>query len=300
MRRKICEIMTKQTIFISGASSGFGFLTAKALTRKGHTVFATMRASNDKNARAASELIRYAENTPGKIYVLKMDVTKEYSVQAAVDKALSLEDNIDVVANNAGVGAIGLTECFTADQFCQIFDVNLFGVQRVNRAFLPAMRKRGSGLLIHISSIVGRLVPPFSCPYAASKFALETLAESYHYELAPLGIESIIVEPGSYSTNFEANKQTPSDKERMAEYGPMVDMVKEIFTPIREAAGLIAPDPEDVADSVVKLIEMPAGKRPFRTVIGAGMFDQSMGAINNVYAEVYANLEQQNRKIKER
>ena len=235
----MCEIMTKQTIFISGASSGFGFLAAKALTRKGHTVFATMRASNDKNAKAASELKRHAENTPGRMYVLDMDVTYEYSVQAAVDKALSLEDRIDVVVNNAGIGAIGLTECFTTDQFLQIFDVNLFGVHRVNRAILPAMRKRGSGLLIHISSIVGRLVPPFSCPYAASKFALEALAESYHYELAPLGNRTIIVEPGSYSTNFEANKQTPSDQERTSKYGPMVDLVKEIFAPIREAAVII-------------------------------------------------------------
>lgn len=289
--------MTKQTIFISGASSGFGFLTAKALTRKGHTIFATMRASNDENAKAASELMHYAENTPGKIYVLEMDVTKECSVQTAVDKAFSLEGIIDVVVNNAGVGAVGLTECFTANQFCQIFDVNLFGVQRVNRAILPAMRKRGSGLLIHISSIVGRLVPPFSCPYTSSKFALEALAESYHYELAPLGIESIIVEPGSYSTNFEANKQTPSDRDRMLEYGSMVDIARKVFTPIRDAAGSVAPDPMDVAVSVVKLIEMPAGKRPLRTVVGASMFEQSVVSINNIYAEVNAKLELQIRKI---
>lgn len=289
--------MTKQTIFISGASSGFGFLTAKVLTRKGHTVFATMRATNDKNAEAASELIHYAENTPGKMHVLEMDVTNEYSVQTAVDKAISLEENIDVVVNNAGIGAIGLTECFTADQFCQIFNVNLFGVQRVNRAVLPAMHKRGSGLLIHISSIVGRLVSPFNCPYASSKFALEALAESYHYELAPLGIESIIVEPGSYSTNFESNKQIPSDIERMREYGPMVDMPKKVFAPIREALGSDAVDPMDVAVSVMKLIEMPAGKRPLRTVIGAGMFDQSVGSINNTYEEVSAHLEQQIRNI---
>lgn len=288
--------MTKQTIFISGASSGFGFLTAKILTRKGHTVFATMRAINGKNAEAASELIHYAENTPGKVHVLEMDVTREYSVQTAVDKAFSLEEIIDVVVNNAGIGAIGLTECFTADQFYQIFDVNLFGVQRVNRAILPAMRKRGSGLLIHISSIVGRLVAPFSCPYASSKFALEALAESYHYELDPFGIESIIVEPGSYSTNFESNKQIPSDRERMREYGQMVDMPKKVFAPIKEAAGFGALDPMDVAISVMKLIEMPAGKRPLRTVIGAGMFGRSVESINNTYEEVSAHLENQIRK----
>ncbi|HSD58217.1 MAG TPA: SDR family oxidoreductase [Methanotrichaceae archaeon] len=275
--------MNKQTVFITGTSSGFGFLTAKALTRKGHTVFASMRDSRGKNASAAFELIRHAENIPGRMHVLDLDVTDERSVQAAVDEALSLEGAIDVAVNNAGVGAIGLTECFTIDQFRQILDVNLFGAQRVNRAVLPSMRKRGSGLLVHVSSIVGRLVPPISSPYAVSKFALEALAESYHYELAPLGIESIIVEPGSYSTSFDADKQTPADKERIASYGPMGEMWDRTFRQIREAAG--GPhlrNPEDVAVAIARLIDTPAGKRPLRTIVGAGMFGQYVEAINRV------------------
>lgn len=277
----------KQTVFITGTSSGFGLLIAKALTRKGHTVLATMRDSRGKNTGAAFELIRHAESTPGRLHVLDLDVTDERSVQAAVDEAHSLEGAIDVAVNNAGVGAIGLTECFTIDQFRQILDVNLLGAQRVNRAVLPSMRRRGSGLLVHISSIVGRLVPPISSPYAVSKFALEALAESYHYELAPLGIESVIVEPGSYSTSFDAVKQTPADKECIASYGPMGEMWDRIFRQIREASGdthLHAP--EDVAVAIARLIDMPAGKRPLRTVVGAGMFGQYVEAINKVGSDL--------------
>ncbi len=279
--------MNKQTVFITGTSSGFGLLTAEALTRKGHTVFATMRDSHGKNAKAASELMRHAESTPGRVHVLDLDVTDERSVQAAVDEALSLEGVIDVAVNNAGMGAIGLTECFTIDQFRQIFDVNLLGAQRINRAVLPAMRKRGSGLLVHVSSIVGRLVPPISSPYAVSKFALEALAESYHYELAPVGIESIIVEPGSYSTSFDAAKQIPADKERIASYGPVGEMWERMFGQIREAAGdPHLHNPEDVAVAIARLIDMPAGKRPLRTVVGAGFFGQYAEAINKVGSDL--------------
>ncbi len=279
--------MRKQTVFITGTSSGFGLLTAKALTRKGHTVFATMRDSRGKNADAAFELMRHAENTSGRVHVLDLDVTDDEAVQAVVDKALSLEGAIDVVVNNAGVGAIGLTECFTIDQFQQILDVNLFGAQRVNRAVLPSMRMRGSGLLVHISSIVGRLVPPISSPYAVSKFALEALAESYHYELVPLGIESVIVEPGSYSTGFDTDKQTPADKERVASYGSMGEMWDKMFGQIREAAGdPHSHNPEDVAVAIARLIDTPAGKRPLRTVVGAGMFGQYVEAINRVGSDL--------------
>lgn len=283
-------VMNKQTILITGASRGFGFLTARGLARKGHTVFATMRDIDGKNAGAASVLERESECAPGTIYVLEMDVTDEVSVQSAVNSALSFESVIDVAVNNAGVGAIGLAECFTSDQFLQILDVNLIGAQRVNRAVLPIMRRRGSGLLIHISSIVGRLVPPFSGPYAASKFALEALAESYHYELASFGIESIIVEPGSYKTNFDLSKHTPLDKKRVIEYGPMAESVIKIFSHIRNSAvGFNQADPEDVAVAVMRLIETPPGKRPLRTIVGAGMFGQFIEAINRVCIEIEHN-----------
>lgn len=279
--------MNKPTVFIASARSGFGFLTAKALTRKGHTVFATMRDSHGKNADAASELMHHAKNTPGRMHILDMDVTDEEAVQAAVDEALSIEGIIDVVVNNAGVGAIGLTECFTIDQFKRTLDVNLLGAQRVNRAVLPSMRKRGSGLLVHISSIAGRLVPPMSSPYTASKFALEALAESYHYELAPLGIDSIIVEPGSYSTSFEYVKQKPADKERVASYGPMGAVWDRAFRQIQEAAsGPHMQNPEDVAVAIARLIDIPVGKRPLRTVIGAGMFAQYAEAINRTGSDL--------------
>ena len=131
-----------------------------------------------------------------------MDVTNDASVNHAVQQTLDRAGRIDVVINNAGIAAQGITEAYTVEQFQQLLllDVNLLGVARVNRAVLPAMRRQHTGLLIHVSSGIGRIVIPECAAYAASKFALEALADGYRFELAPLGIDSVIVEPGIHRT----------------------------------------------------------------------------------------------------
>lgn len=171
------------TVLITGSSSGFGRLTAQTLVARGHTVLATMRAPQDRNREPADQLRRYAAGQPGDLYVLDLDVTDMVSVEAAVRQALDLTGRIDVVVNNAGVGDgfAAYTEAVSMGQFERIFDVNVFGVQRVTKAILPAMRQQGSGLLIHISSTMGRIVLPFTAAYTATKYALEALAESYRY-----------------------------------------------------------------------------------------------------------------------
>lgn len=196
-----------------------------------------------------------------------MDVTNDASVNQAVQRALDRAGRVDVVINNAGIAALGVTEACTVEQFQQVLDVNLLGVVRVNRAVLPAMRRQRSGLLIHVSSGMGRAVVPGFAAYSASKFALEALADAYRFELSQFGIDSVIVEPGIHRTPILERFLAPADDSRAAEYGAAgeaVEKVRGVFEAANRAPE--TPGPEGVVEAFVHLIETPAGERPFRTV----------------------------------
>jgi NAD(P)-dependent dehydrogenase (short-subunit alcohol dehydrogenase family) len=186
----------KKRVFITGASAGFGRDTVKALAEKGHTVYATMRGIAGKNAPAANDLKARAKAGGHALHVLELDVTDGASVTKAVEAAVEA-GGIDVVIHNAGVGNWGIDEGFTLDQARGIFDINVFGPMRVNHAVLPHLRAAGRGLILYVSSGLGRIVFPFLGIYTGSKFALEGYAESTSYELSPLGIQTVIVEPGA-------------------------------------------------------------------------------------------------------
>jgi NAD(P)-dependent dehydrogenase (short-subunit alcohol dehydrogenase family) len=186
-------------ILVTGASSGFGQLITRTLLEDKHQVVASMRNLEGRNSKAASELQSLGAKT------VEIDVTHDSSVNKGMSEAIELLNGIDVVVNNAGVGVLGLQETFTAEDWKKLFEVNVFGVQRVNRSVLPHMREKRSGLLIHISSLLGRVVMPFYGPYNSSKFALEALADNYRVELSSFGIESVLVEPGGYGTTFVDN-----------------------------------------------------------------------------------------------
>jgi len=174
-----------KTVLITGCSTGFGRTSAEAMARRGYRVFATMRDSAGRNRphRDALESLAKQENLP--LRVLEMDVTNDDSVASAIGEALNSAERIDVVVNNAGVAQLGITEAYSIAKMQSLFEVNVFGAARVNRAVLPAMRRQRSGLLIHVSSAAGRIVLPYFGIYCASKFALEALADSYRFELAP-------------------------------------------------------------------------------------------------------------------
>jgi NAD(P)-dependent dehydrogenase (short-subunit alcohol dehydrogenase family) len=257
----------KQSVLITGASGGFGKLITNKLLADGHDVIATMRDAAGKNSSNAEEL-----RSSG-AHIVEIDVTDDASVNDGVAAAIELTGKLDVVVNNAGVGVLGLQESFTPDDWKRLFEINVFGVQRVNRAVLPHMRERRQGLLVHISSLLGRMVLPFLGPYNSTKFALEALAENYRVELSGFGVESIIVEPGGYGTGFDQNLMTPTDDERAATYGDFAQAPMGLMESFRQNfEGDNAPDPQDVADAVAGLISKPAGDRPFRTVVdGLGM-----------------------------
>lgn len=253
------------SVLVTGTSSGFGRLTAETLARRGHVVFAGMREPDGRNAEASKALTAAGA---GKLSVLEMDVASDASVRAAVARALETAGSLDAVVNNAGFGALGLAEGYTDEQARAVFDTNVLGPQRVFRAVLPHMRERGSGLFVTLSTTMTQITIPFAAFYTASKRALEALAETYRYELAPLGIDSVILEAGPYPTPGFTRVMTPSDTARFPGYGWVAEMPLKVFGGFGAMLqGPNAPDPQEVADKIADLVEMPAGTRPLRTVL---------------------------------
>jgi NAD(P)-dependent dehydrogenase (short-subunit alcohol dehydrogenase family) len=273
----------EQTILVTGSNSGFGRLTVETLARQGYRVFAGMRAAGGKNAPAAEELRALAQREHLALHIIEIDVTDDASVEQAIKAIIGATDRLDVVVNNAGVAYGGPLEAFTLEQVQQQFATNVFSVLRVNRAVLPQMRKQGSGLLLQIGSIAGRLALPFQGLYAATKFALEELTEAYRYELAPFGIDAAIIEPGTYPTPIAAKHQSAADTERAALYQAANDAFTTPF--FAENRSATPPDPQEVADAVARVITQPAGGRPLRTVVATVAQRQAPQAINDAVTQ---------------
>lgn len=263
------------TALVTGSGSGFGRLIALGLARDGHRVVASMRDIDGRNSAARAGLLAIADAEGLAIQVVELDVTDESSIAAAVQAIEASAGGIDVVVNNAGVAAAGLLETFTPDDARRLFEVNVLGPLRVNRAVLPSMRARGAGLLVYISSTDGRELMPFLALYCSSKFALEALAEGLAYEVGPLGIDSVIVQPGTFpTTNVLGNLIQASDPERASGYGAVAAMPAQIFASLDALVRSgQAPDPALVADAVVGVVRMSAGTRPLRVVVDASGFD---------------------------
>lgn len=267
-QRERIFIRMNHVILVTGASSGFGRLTAEAFAARGAQVFAGMRATTGTNQPIAREVTANAERQGQRLQVIDLDVTDERSVERGLADIVERAGRIDVVVNNAGVMAAGLDEGFTVAQMQALFEVNVFGVQRLFRGALPTMRAQGSGVFVTVSSNMAQITLPFAGLYTATKRAVEGLAESYRYQLAPLGIDSVIVEPGGYPTALFSKIVGPADTARVASYGPLAEMPQKVFGGFAESLqGPEAPDPREVADAIVRLVETPRGARPLRTSV---------------------------------
>jgi NAD(P)-dependent dehydrogenase (short-subunit alcohol dehydrogenase family) len=272
-----------QTILVTGSTSGFGRLTVETLARQGYVVFAGMRATAGKNAPAAEELRALAKQENLALHIVEIDITNDASVEQAIESIIGSTGRLDVVVNNAGMSYSGPLEAFTLEQVQQQFDTNVFSVLRVNRAALPQMRKQGSGLLLQIGSIVGRLAFPFIGLYGATKFALEGLTETYRYELAPFGIDAAIIEPGTFPTAIAAKRQVAADSERFALYQSAFDSFAKPF--YAENRSATPPNPQDVADAVARVIALPAGERPLHTIVATIAQRQAPQAVNDAVTQ---------------
>ena len=261
----------KQIILVTGASSGFGRLTANALARSGHTVYASMRDTAGRNAPQVEDVRKFAAENNVDLRALELDVGSQASVDAGVAQIIAASGRIDVIVHNAGHMVFGPAEAFTPEQFAQLYDVNVLSTQRVNRAALPHMRKRGQGLLVWVSSSSSAGgTPPYLSPYFAAKAGMDALAVQYARELSRWGIETSIVVPGAFTrgTNHFAHSGKPADESRAAEYeaGPYAGFGDQI----QQAFGKIVPDdadPGEVSAAIVKIVNAPFGKRPFRVHI---------------------------------
>ena len=260
-----------QIILVTGASSGFGRIIATDLATAGHTAYASMRGTAQKNAQTVADIAAAAKEQNIDLRTIELDVQDDKSIEAAVENIIREHGRIDVVVHNAGHMVFGALEAFTAEQLAELYDINVLGTQRLNRAVLPHMRAAKAGLLVWTSStsVMGG-IPPLLGPYFAAKAGMDQIAVCYARELAPLGIETAIVVPGAYTkgTNHFPNAGKPADEARAQEYEEAwpQDFAK------RMQEALAATDPEDsdpgeIGRAVVKIVDMPPGKRPFRTVI---------------------------------
>lgn len=284
--------MSKQVIVITGASSGFGALTARALAKAGYTVYASMRETEGRNRPQVEAVEAFSKENGVELKAVELDVASDASVEAGVARVIAAEGHIDTIIHNAGHMSFGPAEAFTPEQYAELFDINVLSTQRVNRALLPHLRKQGKGLVVWVSSSSTRGgTPPYLAPYFAAKAAMDSLAVSYASELTRWGIETAIIVPGAFTkgTNHFAHSGSPADKARAAEYdeGPYKGL------PEQALKGLASLEPADadadsVATAIVDVVNMPFGKRPFRTHIDPS--EDGAEIVNGVADRVRAEL----------
>jgi NAD(P)-dependent dehydrogenase (short-subunit alcohol dehydrogenase family) len=259
-----------KTIVITGASSGFGALTARRLADADHTVYAGMRDTTGRNAPQVEAAKRYAAENDVDLRTIELDVSGQESVDAAVEAIISEQGSLDVVVHNAGHMVTGPAEAFTPEQLADLYDTNVVGTQRLNRAALPHLRAQRQGLVIWVGSSSTRGgTPPYLAPYFAAKAGMDALAVSYAAELARFGVETTIVVPGSFTsgTNHFAHSGRPADDAVVAEYDSLYpNLMEQVGRRLAELAPADA-DVTDVAAAIVDVIEMPHGRRPFRVHI---------------------------------
>ncbi|GAA5141705.1 SDR family oxidoreductase [Nocardioides marinquilinus] len=275
--------MSGQTVVVTGASSGFGDMTVRELARDGHRVYAGMRDVGGRNAAAAADALAFAEEHCVDLRPVEMDVGDQASVDAAVATMLDESGALDVVVHNAGHMVLGPTEAFTVEQLAAAYDVNVLSTQRVNRAVLPHLRERRSGLLVWVGSSSTRGgTPPYLAPYFAAKAAEDALAVSYAAEVARFGIDTVIVVPGSFTsgTNHFANAGHAADTEVAAAYeAEYAGLMDEVGARLAELSPPDA-DPRVVATEIARVVGLAPGTRPFRVHVDPA--DDGAGTVNAV------------------
>ena len=234
-------------VLITGCSSGFGLLTALHFARKGDSVYASMR-----NSAKAGELEKARGAESLSIEVVPLDVTDDGSVANAVRQVIASAGRIDVLVNNAGIGARGPIEETDDDEAKEIFETNFFGTLRVIRAVLPKMREQKAGTIVNVSSLVGRVGTPFDGIYSASKFALEAASEALHYELHPFGIRVALIEPGGFETSIGDSRRIPR---RFTEGSPYIELEQRFEQALTKLpGGGDLGDPQVVAEAIYNAV----------------------------------------------
>lgn len=249
----------KKTILITGASSGIGKATATYFADQGWNVAATMR-----NPQNETELKQHDG-----IQVFRLDVVDQESIDKAISDTIAAYGQIDVVLNNAGYGTAGPFEAATKEQIKRQFDTNLFGLMDVTRSALPHFRARKAGMFINISSIGGLVTLPTFSLYHGTKWAVEGFSESLVYELAPLGIQVKIVEPGGVQTDFASRSLDMLEQEGLTDYDPTINKIKTLFSDPERS--LAYSSPEQIA---ARIFEAATDGKPQLRYLAGGDAEQ--------------------------
>jgi NAD(P)-dependent dehydrogenase (short-subunit alcohol dehydrogenase family) len=286
----------KQVIVITGASSGFGAITASSLAQAGHTVYASMRETTSRNRPQVEAVKKFAADNHVDLRTVELDVASQDSVDKAIQQIMAEHGRLDVVIHNAGHMVFGPAEAFTPEQLAELYDINVLSTQRVNRAALPVLRQQGQGLVVWVGSTSTRGgTPPYLAPYFAAKAGMDAMAVSYAGELARWNVETVIIVPGAYTsgTNHFAHAGKPKDEARVKEYevGPAATLAKEILDGF---AGTAVPDADvsEVAKAIVDVVDMPFGRRPFRVHIDPASDGAEIvnGVADRVRSELLRNM----------
>lgn len=280
------------TILVTGAATGFGNLISLELAARGHTVYATMRDPSGRNLPRAAALRAASADVRGDLRPLELDVRSQYSVDVAAGIVIAEQGSLDVVVHNAACAVVGVAESFTPDEMAAVFDTNVLGAQRVNRAVLPHLRAQESGLVVWIGSTSSRGGhPPFMGPYVAAMAAGDLLAQTYAYELVRFGIETTIVAAGVFTEGTEAFVKAAgaADAETAAAYDRYDELVVGLDGRLRAIQPADA-DPQQVAVEVGRIVDLPGGRRPFRVVISP--VDDGAGAVTEVAERARATFAQ--------
>jgi len=259
------EKNTNRVVLITGASSGFGKVSAEHLSRQGYRVYGTRRDEKTENGSECT--------VDGNLSfrMIPMDVREDASVQKGVEIILSREDRLDVVVNNAGYALAGAVEDCPLEEVKNQIETNFFGTWRVCQAVLPQMRKQGSGTIINISSLAGLMALPFQAAYCASKFAVEALTETLRMEIKPFGIKVCLVEPGDFKTNLTENRILAGPYQKKSAYHENFNKTVSVM----EHSEINGPLPDKLADLIESIINNPAPRLRYT----AGLMSQRMAAM---------------------
>ena len=235
----------EKVALVTGSSSGIGFETALALARENYFTYASMR-----NTSKAGKIQEIAKKENLNLKVIEIDIDKEDSIKSAVKKIQEQKGRIDVLVNNAGYGLFGCIEDITMDELKAQFQTNFFGVVSLIQEIAPIMRKQGSGIIVNVSSVAGRIGFPGTPAYISSKFALEGLSECMRYELSPFGIKTIIIEPGVIQTNFFSSMKVAYVKPG----SPYKEITEKVMNGVKMMSEMGTP-PIEVAKTIMKAIK---------------------------------------------
>jgi len=271
----------EKVALVTGSSSGIGYETVLALARDGYQTFASMRDTSK-----AQELMKIADKENLPIRILQLDVNNEESIVEAIKKIISDVNRIDVLVNNAGYGQFGCTEDVSVDDFRKQFETNFFSVVRIIQEVAPIMRKQGSGIIVNISSVAGKIGLPGLPAYISSKFALEGLGECLRYELGMFGIKTTLIEPGVIKTKFLESMRIP-DSKLDPKYKQLTDNV---LTGLKMMMEMATP-PSKVADVVIKAIHSDEILPRYIVGTDAAMFMEAKNSKTDLEFEKYLSKE---------